>query len=528
MDLPDAEAQPVGGGRLERVDSEAMDVGLRPDQGAPPAILPYREIVGFCEHRVDAHTGLPGIVSATGREVVEGEFDAVEGDRLGPVECDFLGEWICGDPHVGRTAAEAAVVSVDGVGGFAEGDWGCEPHGAHDLQAVPAGLVVAVLDHLTDLALMLAQGPPDRAVLAQGDDYAVRIAGGIPGSEFEGLVEGDREPAVEAPGEEELALGYSGEGRVAEVVPAHLAVPRRGGPGGIAPRVQHGQSHGLGFVRLISEEEIEFLQALRPVPEHITGRGDQGHETPDALLVEERLAAGRDGGRAGHIAVAVGRATEDGAVPAQELLLEFGETLLVELPGGEAVRAAHGRGEADGLAYRASGAHYAGGGVGQVGGADQAAGQEQVVDVSRVTAAKGDAVQRRDAVAEDVAPGRAERLVVVEVVPAVSDVVGELPARLEVGLGQDQVAQETPTLALSGLGADPEQVPVPGLLAMGAVLDVVPLGPELVQQEFVDLRIVPDGVHVSAGLGDVEEYQVGIAGEVAMAVSDVGEDLSVP
>ena len=117
---------------------------------------------------------------------------------------------------------------------------------------------------------------------------------------------------------------------------------------------------------------------------------------------------------------------------------------------------------------------------------------------------------------------------VVQVVSAVGDVVVEPSSRLQIGLRQHHVSCKATAFPLARLGADPEQVPVSGLFPVRAVLDVVPLRPELVQQQFVDLSVVPDGVHVAAGFGDVEEDQVAVVGEVSVAVADVGGDPSVP
>ena len=111
--------------------------------------------------------------------------------------------------------------------------------------------MVAVLHHLADLLLFLAQSPPDRSVFVQGDDQPVRVAGRVPGPQFERFVEGEGEPACEFSGQEELPFGYYGEGRVAQVVPSHFVIQLRRGPGRIAPGAQHAQLQRLVLVGVV-------------------------------------------------------------------------------------------------------------------------------------------------------------------------------------------------------------------------------------------------------------------------------------
>ena len=101
----------------------------------------------------------------------------------------------------------------------------------------------------------------------------------------------------------------------------------------------------------------------------------------------------------------------------------------------------------------------------------------------------------------------------VEVEPAVGHRVGEVPPGFQVRLRQEQVAQEAAALALACLGAHPDQVPVAGVLRVGPVLDVIPLGPELLQEDLVDLAVVADRVQAPARLRQVKEDQVPVRAE---------------
>ena len=164
--------------------------------------------------------------------------------------------------------------------------------------------------------------------------------------------------------------------------------------------------------------------------------------------------------------------------------------------------AADGRRHTHSLADSAAGAHESARRVGQVGGADQPSGQQQIVDVARIAGAVRDAVHRRDTVPDDVG-ALAQGHMVVKIVAAVGDVVGEAPALLKICLGENIVAQETTALPFSRLRTDPKQVPVLGLFSVWAILDMVPLAPELLEQDLIDLTIIYDRVQVAAALGDV-------------------------
>ena len=162
-----------------------------------------------------------------------------------------------------------------------------------------------------------------------------------------------------------------------------------------------------------------------------------------------------------------------------------------------------------------------------MGGADQPPSEQQVGHIARIAGTVGNAVHGRDAVGIDV-PSLPQGPVVVQVVPAIGNVVQEAPPGLEIGLGEDHVAQQASAFALAGLGAHPQQVPAARVLLVRAVLDVIPLGPQLAQQHLVNLAVVTDRVQMAAGFGDVQEPQIQVIAEPAVVVVEVGIEAAVP
>ena len=347
-------------------------------------------------------------------------------------------------------------------------------------QPAPAGVV----------AVALLSRPEDLRVRQQRQAVAVVVRGRVLGRQLD--LEREVHPASEVGGYLNRAVGDRrelGDGvvrapfgavrhlDVAEPVRQVIGLPLRGS---LIARELHPQRGGR--VGPVHHQRADAVEPRRPVPEHVAA--DAVYRQPvvgDGAAVPH-FGRGGHARRAGEVRLVAVRRSEDRGVPLKKLLLKLGAVLRVHVARAASIALAQPGRQTDRLPAGGQRLHQPDRAQREMCHADQPAGEEEVVEVLRVQAPVGQAPQRRDGVEHDVDLGHPLAGWVVEVhrIAAVADGVFEVPGFLDILLGEQVVAQESPALSLAGLGADPDQLPVPRFFDVRLVLDVVPRAVELV------------------------------------------------
>ena len=97
---------------------------------------------------------------------------------------------------------------------------------------------------------------------------------------------------------------------------------------------------------------------------------------------------------------------------------------------------------------------------------------------------------------------------IIQIMPTVGYIIREATSLFKIRLRKYIITQKPAAFTFTRLRADPQKIPASCFLFVWAVLDVVPFRPQLLQKHLIDLTIVPDGIHMPAGLGYIEELEV--------------------
>jgi len=233
-----------------------------------------------------------------------------------------------------------------------------QPERSHAPDALPLRPLMAVLDHLRDLAAFLRRRPEDSGVLADGDQHPVVIGRRVFRPDLEAFKR-DLLPALMPCRHGHRAAPDCLQRLVSQVLPAVQMEVIQALPSRLSPGSQHRHQQRLVLPRRIPQVHLRRPRAFRPVEQHDARGSDERDELPRLLRVEGHLAGRRDPCSAGQISARLGRHTEDGAVRVEDRLTQPSHLLLPDLTGCTGQLAADCRRMPDCLADGSPAAHDA-------------------------------------------------------------------------------------------------------------------------------------------------------------------------